>query len=121
MVKCFFFVYRAPHLSHEEFADYWQNNHSVLARKNASVMRMKRYVQNHRAQPEVAELMRESRGCLMGDFDGIAEASWDSFEDMLAGAADTPEDVGKAILEDEAKFVDLKRSIIWFADEKPFV
>lgn len=121
MVKCFFLVYRAPHLTHEEFVDYWQNRHSVLARENAPVMRMKRYVQNHLAEPEVADLMQASRGCLMGDFDGVAEASWDSFEDMLAGAADTPEAVGRAILEDEAKFVDLKRSVIWFAEEKSFV
>jgi hypothetical protein len=35
-------------------------------------------------------------------------------------AGETPAEVAAAILQDEGRFVDLKRSIIWFAKERPF-
>nr|WP_240732918.1 EthD domain-containing protein [Halioglobus maricola] len=114
-------LYRAPHLSREEFVEYWQNKHAPLALEHAASMKMKRYVQNHRVDHVVAESSRQSRGCVMGDFDGVAEACWNSFDEMLAGGGDTPEEVARAILEDEAQFVDLQRSIIWFAEEKPIL
>lgn len=119
VIKCMMFVYRAPHLSREEFFAYWADKHATLAIANAPLMRMKRYVQNHRREHEAGDLFQQSRGCVMGDFDGVAEAWWDSFDDMLAGGASTPEDVAQAILEDERQFVDIERSIIWFAEEMP--
>jgi hypothetical protein len=56
----------------------------------------------------------------VGDFDGVAEAWWDSFEEMAAAAGETPPELAAAILQDERQFVDLKRSIIWFGEERPF-
>jgi hypothetical protein len=117
MIKCFFMLYRAPNLSHEEFVEYWQATHAPLAIEHADRLQMKRYVQNYRAEHVVAEEAGQSRGCVMGDFDGIAEACWNSFDEMHAGGGDTPEEVARAILEDEAQFIDLQRSIIWFAEE----
>ena len=31
MIKCFLLLHRAPHLTREEFANYWKNRHSRLA------------------------------------------------------------------------------------------
>ena len=120
MIKCVFLIYRAPHLSFDEFASYWENNHSRMAVENAPLMRMRRYVQNHRREAPIAHAFQEGRGCLMGDFDGVAEAWWDSFDEMAAAAGNTPADIAEAILKDEASFIDIKRSIIWFGEEKPF-
>lgn len=120
MIKCVFLVYRAPHLSFEEFADYWSNVHAKLAIKVAPTMRMRRYVQNHRRDHATAGAFQQARGCLVGDFDGMAEAWFDSFEDMAAAGGETPAEVGAAILTDEGRFVDLKRSVIWFAEERPY-
>mgnify|MGYP000868864329 CR=1 FL=1 len=120
MIKCVFMIHRAPHLSFAEFAQYWSQQHAKLAIANAPQMRMRRYVQNHRRDHDVAEGFRAARDCLMGPFDGIAEAWWDSFEDMAAAAGETPEEVAAAILADEGRFVDLRRSVIWFGEEKPF-
>lgn len=120
MIKCLFLVYRAPGLSRAEFFDYWEKIHARLAVDSAPVMRMKRYVQNHRRDHEVATGFQASRDCVMGDFDGVAEAWWDSFDDMLAAAVATPPELAAKILGDEARFVDLKRSVIWFGEEKVF-
>jgi EthD domain len=120
MIKCLFMIHRAPQLSLAEFADYWERIHSRMAIANAPQLRMRRYVQNHRRDHEIAGLFQQGRGCVMGEFDGVAEAWWDSFEDMAAAAGETPEEVAAAILQDEARFVDLRRSVIWFGEEKPF-
>jgi EthD domain len=120
MVKCLFMIYRQPHLSVQEFEDYWSKVHSRLAIESASIMRMRRYVQNHRRDHEIAEGFRQSRSCKMGQFDGVAEAWWDSFEDMVAAAGSTPAELATAILKDEGRFVDLERSVIWFGEERPF-
>jgi hypothetical protein len=120
MIKCLLLVHRAKHLTAEEFSDYWARVHSRLAVEAAPVLRMRRYVQNHRRDHPVGAAFRDSRGCVMGDFDGVAEAWWDSFEEMAAAAGDTPPELAAAILQDEGRFVDLARSIIWFGEERQF-
>ncbi len=120
MIKCLFLIYRLPHLSEAEFYDYWVNVHSKLAIRHATAMGMRRYTQNHRRDHAIAAAFQASRHCRMGDFDGAAEACWDSFEAMAAAAGSMPAEVATAILQDEGRFVDMKRSIIWFAEEKPF-
>jgi EthD domain len=120
MIKCLFMIYRAPGLSVEQFSDYWLRVHSQLAIKAAPITGMRRYVQNHRRSHAVTVGFQDSRHCLLGDFDGIAEAWWDSFEQMQAAAASTPAEFAATILEDEGRFIDLKRSVIWFGEEKPF-
>ncbi|CAN5391842.1 hypothetical protein BH10PSE12_BH10PSE12_13250 [soil metagenome] len=120
MIKCLFLLYRKPELSAEEFSDYWSQVHSRMAVATAPAMGMKRYVQNHRRDHPIADAFQQGRGCKMGDFDGMAEAWWDDFETMAEAAGRTPAEVGIAILADEARFVDMARSIIWFAEEKPF-
>jgi hypothetical protein len=120
MIKCIFLLHRAPQLSFDEFSNYWANVHSRLAVSSAPQMRMRRYVQNHRRDHQLVEGFRASRGCIMGEFDGAAEAWWDSFDDMAAAAGETPAQLAAAILQDEARFVDLQRSVIWFGEEKPY-
>ncbi len=120
MIKCLFLLYRAPHLTPEQFSDYWRTKHSILAIETAPLTRMRFYAQNHRVDHPVAEASRSSRQCLMGDFDGIAEASWDSFDDMISAAGQIPAEILAAILKDEASFLDMSRSILWFGEEFPF-
>jgi hypothetical protein len=120
MIKCLFLIYRAPHLSAEQFTHYWSMVHARLAVEVAPAMRMRRYVQNHRRDHAIAVAFQDSRQCHMGDYDGVAEAWWDSFEDMMAAAGSTPAEVAAAVLADEGRFIDLKRSVIWFGEEKAF-
>lgn len=120
MIKCMFLLRRKAGLTFEEFSDYWSRVHSRMAIDSAPAMGMKRYVQNHRADHPIGAAFQESRGCQAGDFDGIAEAWWDNFETMAAAAGQVPAEVGAAVLADEARFIDMERSIIWFAEEKPF-
>ena len=54
MIKCFFMIHRAPHLSFDEFAQYWSGVHARLAIASAPQMRMRRYVQYHHREDDIA-------------------------------------------------------------------
>lgn len=120
MIKCCFLVYRRPELSRETFENYWARVHSRLAVETAPAMGMVRYVQNHARTHPLADGFQAMRGCRKADFDGMAEGWWESWEDLEAAAGSMPEDVAAAILADEARFIDMERSLIFFAEERPF-
>lgn len=120
MIKCCFLIYRRPDLSPEQFRHYWAAVHSRVAVETAPAMGMVRYVQNHVVDHPMVEGFRAMRGCRAADFDGMAEAWWDSWEAIERAAGSMPQDVARTILADEAAFVDMERSVIFFAEEKPF-
>ncbi len=120
MIKVFLLLYRKPGLTRRQFIDHWQGPHRELAVGTAAATRLKRYVQNHPIEHPMAEALRLGRGALAGDFDGIVEAWWDSFEE-LAEVGNTAGEIAGALLEDERRFCDLPRSIMWFAQEHEFV
>ena len=121
MVKLVFCLRKQPHLSLVEFQRYWLETHGPLVRKHAPALKIRRYVQVHTLDSPANEAMRRSRDA--GEpFDGVAELWWDSSED-LASATATPEGqaAGRELLEDERKFIDLRRSALWIAQEHEIV
>lgn len=78
---------------------------------------MVRYVQTHRRDMAVNKAFEEERGS-PEPYDGVAEAWWNSWEDLEEIMKDP--DSQKAFqeaLEDEMNFIDLKRSPIWIGEE----
>ena len=117
MIKLVFCLRRLPHLSREEFQRYWRETHAPLVRRHAAALRIHRYVQTHALLGEAADSLRASRGGPPG-YDGVAELWWQSEKD-LAEAAATPAGVeaGRALLEDERRFIDLASSPLFWARE----
>jgi EthD domain len=120
MVKVFLMLYRKPGLTREQFLEYWSGPHMRLAVRTAAATRLRRYVQNHPIQHPMTEALRQGRGAISGDYDGIVEAWWDSFEELEA-VGNTAGEIAGALLEDELRFCDLPRSVMWFAAEHEFV
>ena len=122
MIKLTFCLHRKPGLSIEEFQDYWLNKHAPLVKSHAKALRIQRYLQTHSSDPAFSDGVRKPRA---GDqikapeiFDGVAQLWFKSFEDMAASTNNPAAiEAGKALLEDEAKFVDLARSPLWFGEE----
>jgi uncharacterized protein (TIGR02118 family) len=108
-----FCLRRLPRLTLEEFQRYWYEVHAPLVRELAPVLRLRRYVQLHALRHLVNEGLARGRGS-PEPFDGIAELTWDSLEDLLAPAG-TPEgrQAGRRLVEDERRFIDLARSPLW--------
>jgi len=121
MIKYVYCLRRLPHLSREDFQQYWRETHGALVRRHTRALRIRRYVQVHTLESPVNDALRDSRGTLE-PYDGVAELWWDSIEDLIAAA--TSPDGQKAaqdLLEDERRFIDLQRSALWIGEEHPIV
>jgi uncharacterized protein (TIGR02118 family) len=121
VVKLVFCLRRLPRMSLEEFQRYWLETHGPLVRTHAATLRIKRYVQVHTLDSPANEALRRSRNA--GEpYDGVAEAWWNSIEDLAAANA-SPEgrEAARELLEDERKFVDLSRSALWVGEEHPII
>lgn len=123
MIKLVFCLHRLPSLSREEFQFYWRETHAPLVKSVAATLRIRRYVQLHSlpANDATNQMLLASRGGPEG-YDGIAELWWDTPEDLLAASAtDEGRRASIALLEDERRFIDLRRSPLWIARENVVV
>ena len=118
MIKMVFCVRKRETVSDEGFYDYWLNKHGPLVRSYATALRIRRYVQSHTKHNEFGEMVVAQRGMKMPGFEGIAEVWWDSYEDIVE-ALETQEGqaASAALAEDEARFIDMQASTIFFTEE----
>jgi uncharacterized protein (TIGR02118 family) len=118
MIKLTFVIRRKPDVESAEFHRYWREEHARLVATHAKTLRLRRYVQSHRIETPIDIALAASREITTEPYDGIAELWWDSIEDVVAVMS---EEAGlaasTALLEDEARFIDLPTCAIWFNDE----
>src|SRR5437016_2714668 len=117
MIKLTFAVRRRDDVAPAEFHRYWRDEHGPLVRSFQTVLGIRRYVQVHRVDGPFNDALRVSRNALE-PFDGTAELWWDSI-DVLAAASSSEQGIaaGQALLEDEARFIDLRGSSLWLGEE----
>ena len=118
MIKVMILLRRRPEMEPEAFSQYWHEKHAPLVRTHAAALNVRRYVQNHGAHAEVTRASVKHRG-MDESYDGIAELWFDSLDSMLAGArSPAGREANRLLLEDEARFIAMKRSTILFAEER---
>ena len=112
MLKITYCMRRLPHLSREEFQEYYRRNHPrVLSNEEGAKLAMRRYVQLHARSEADCDALDLGRG---GEpsFDAIAEIwlddheAWRTHWDGEEGRA-----LIRKLMDDEAKFVDWSRSV----------
>ncbi|MFC1963972.1 EthD domain-containing protein [Chloroflexota bacterium] len=108
MVKLLELLTRKDGLTHEEFSRYWEETHGPLVA--SMVPGIKRYVQNH----PVRLPGREPK------FDGIAEIWFEDFQSWRKSADWYLSDESKALHEDEEKFVNRSKIVVFVAEETVF-
>jgi uncharacterized protein (TIGR02118 family) len=118
MLKITFCLRRRPGMSRDAFLTYWRERHGPLMRQHWAALGARGYRQMRRLDGGIADKVAGSRGG-PEPFDGVAEVWWDSLEDFQrsTGAADGRA-AGKALLEDEARFIDLKNSPIFLTESQ---
>jgi uncharacterized protein (TIGR02118 family) len=116
MLHLVFCLRRLPQLTREEFQRYWRETHAPLVRANAARLGVRRYVQAHTVEHPVTQAAQAGRGAPEA-YDGVAELWFDA--DELLTRMQTAEGMaaGRALLEDERRFIDLSRSPIFFAED----
>ncbi|MEM7004020.1 MAG: EthD domain-containing protein [Pseudomonadota bacterium] len=120
MIRLVFCLRRQAHLSRAEFQDYWLNTHAPLVAGFSSDLDILRYVQTHTLDDPGNQAAQQARGNMEPEYDGVAELWWASepdFEAMQSNPAAAT--AGAALLEDEARFIDLANSPLWLAYEYP--
>lgn len=124
MIRLTYLLRRKPEMSLAEFQKYWRENHGPLVASHAQCLNMLRYVQVHTLEDDEASATQRwgPRGKMEEPYDGVAELWWNRREEMVA-ANESPrgQAAGEELLEDEAKFIDLPKSPLWFAYEYPQV
>lgn len=118
MIKLTFCLHRLPSLSRKEFSDYWFEHHAPLVTSHREALKIAKYVQLHGSADPIDDALRESREA-PERYDGVAQLWWHSLEDIhVATASDEGREAGRALLEDERKFIDLKRSPLFVGVER---
>jgi len=117
MIKFVYCVRRHPSLTPEAFRKYWVERHGPYVASFATALKARRYVQSHTVGDELNSIVRQLRGTTE-PYDGITEIWWDSIEDLIA-ANSTPEGqkANQLLAQDEARFVDLSKSCVFFTEE----
>ena len=123
MIRLTFALRRKPEMSRAEFQKYWREVHGPKVAGHAHTLNVLRYVQVHTLPDE--ELTRSTadpRGKMEDPYDGVAEVWWMKREDMVS-AMESPQGqaANQELVEDEARFIDLPNSPLWFAHEYPQV
>jgi len=123
MIKLCFCIRRLPHLSREEFHEYWRRVHTRSAGPDAAkVLGMKKYAQVRTLPEELNRSVASSRPGLEPEFDGISEVWLESVEAYERDWG-SPEGMVtmKHFLDDEKNFIDWSRSTIFLAEEHVLV
>lgn len=109
---------RHPDMTRAQFQDYWLNRHGVFFMQNASIMRVKKYVQSHTIETPLNDGLRESRN-MMPAYDGVAEVWFESEQDLME-AMSSPEgqQLGAELLKDESNFIDHSKSTAFIVREQ---
>ncbi len=118
MIKLVFTLRRREDLTRGEFQAYWRERHAPLVKRHADTLHIRRYVQVHARDTALDEAVADARGSEPRFYDGVAELWWDSVEELVAGfSSDAGQAAGRELLEDEQRFIDLRRSPLWFGEE----
>lgn len=107
MIKLIQLLKRKGGLTQEEFSQYWEEIHGPLAAK--MIPKLRKYVHNYP--------IRLSKG---GEppIDGIAELWFNDLESWRESVNWYRSDEGKVIREDEDKFIDKSKLVVFVAEEK---
>lgn len=117
MLKIVVCVRRQPHLSREEFQNYWLENHGPLVQSLKDVLPIERYVQSHNIAPVDAP---PTPGTPQEEpYDGITEVWID--ETNTAMTTDEVVAANERLYADERTFVDQSRSCIFTTVEHDII
>tara|TARA_R110002072_G_scaffold95501_1_gene210576 strand:+ start:499 stop:876 length:378 start_codon:yes stop_codon:yes gene_type:complete len=118
MIKMIFCVKRRSEVPSADFYDYWLNQHGPLVKSKARDLNIVKYVQSHTVNPELGIGISSDRGMKQEGFDGVAELWWDDLESLMTATnSDIGKVAGQLLAEDEAKFIDMEASTIFFTEE----
>ncbi len=119
MLKLVYCLARRADVPPEKFHAYWLQQHGPKVKERQKALRALKYIQSHTVEPELNDLLQQSRG-LLPPYDGITEVWWEN-GDALRAALGTAEGAKamKELLDDESTFIDFAKSRVFMTQEHP--
>ncbi|MEZ5558966.1 MAG: EthD family reductase [Pseudomonadales bacterium] len=123
MIRITFLLRRKPGMDRDEFYRYWREEHGPLVASHAGHINALRYVQVHTIPDDATNAaLPGARGRMEPPYDGVAEVWFESREALVdATSSAAGRAASAALVEDEARFIDLPNSPLWLAVEHPQV
>lgn len=119
MIKLVYLLAKRPDVSLEDFYTYWRETHAQNVKARQKALRMKKYIQSYTVEPELNDLLQQSRG-LLPPYPGVTEVWWESAADLKQALATPAGAAAMAFLiEDEAKFIDFSHTRVFMTEENP--
>ncbi|TAM09149.1 MAG: EthD family reductase [Nevskiaceae bacterium] len=117
MIKLVYLLAKRQDVSLQDFYTYWRETHSKNVKARQKALRMKKYIQSYTVEPELNDLLRESRG-LEPPYPGVTEVWWESAADLKAALA-TPEGAAamQFLIDDESRFIDFSHTRVFMTEE----
>jgi uncharacterized protein (TIGR02118 family) len=110
MVKMNLFIVKRADLTQEQFSEYWEKKHWPIVASIPEVKQFtKRYVQQH-------NIGQVPPGITAAPYDGIAEAWFDTIEDVYkVVGTDAWRDI---VQKDDLEFLDPSKTVFMFSEER---
>ena len=109
---------RRDDVAPDQFHRYWREAHAPLACRLLEPLGLRRYVQTHTLDTDLHAQLAAVRGTVEA-FDGVAELWWESLDDLIAAfGSEEGQQANAALAEDEATFIDLRRSSLFLTEEQ---
>jgi uncharacterized protein (TIGR02118 family) len=122
MIRLTSVLRRKAGMSLADFQRRWREVHGPLVAHHSTTLNILRYVQVHTLEDPVNDQLTSARGGMEPPYDGVAELWWANREALTASfSSDAGRAAGKELLDDEAHFIDLPNSPLWFNYEYPQV
>jgi uncharacterized protein (TIGR02118 family) len=122
MIRLTFLLRCKPGMTLPEFQEYWRRKHGPLVAGFGDALQARRYVQVHTLDDPTNAEMAEARSGIEPPYDGVAEMWWDNWNQLNdCMTSEAGREAGAALIEDEARFIDLPNSPLWLAYEYPQV
>ena len=122
MLKIVLCINRKPGMTREEFHSYWANEHRQVLHQVAEPLGMRRNVHNRTLDTGLENGIREGRGAMLDDFDGVAETWFDSLDALKQNSlTEEGRAAARLLAEDEMRFIDFSTSKIFFVEEETVI
>lgn len=117
ILKLYYPLRHLSDLSLEQAQNYWRNTHGPKIRQRAKDAAVLRYIQVHRAEDQLGQILQEARGTQEPPFTGHAELWFDRKELLSAISGTEGQEAFTLFFEDEKNFIDFSRSALWLGKE----
>jgi uncharacterized protein (TIGR02118 family) len=113
MIKISVFLTRRPDLTHEQFIQYWKDEHApLLMGLDAFKSSVRRYTQQHSLNIAPGDLP-------IVPYDGVAEVWFDNLTSAMA--LFNHQDYASIAAKDEEKFLDRTKTVLFLSSETRIV